>query len=645
MAKDAGRGKATGTKATAKPSTRMPSRKPPASARVAPRPRRRRDTDPFDTPEKAYAEAERLIAEAKAQGSNATELRLQLRRLERLPSSIAGLASLQHIWLDNTQVDDIAPLAGLTALQSLSLDHTPIIDLTPLVGMTALLALWLGHTRVDNLTPLAHLTALHWLTISHTPVSDLASLSGLADLGYLGFDHTPVTSVAPLGRLPALRTLSLDNTLVADLTPLAGLTSLCEGALIAPASLRPGLNARGSRAAETAPFNHLLNLPQPAATVETINYLRRQQGLPEHIPAGYVTPDDPFLASLREGKVRPARGESSKEKKPKRERKKQPPKPPEVPPPRPAAVEPVERNGIITLPPEALTGDLPSEDLAAALLALKNQIKRVADSARNESNPDRRVIAILDELAERIPTGPPPQHELFELAHEVDTLRVVGQIVNEQWPQALAARYHGMVLSFDRTTRQFPRWREFLRNTTRDTFTREELAAAPEAIKAATAELRTDEAAEFIDPRIPAIIDHLVEWPHVDLPEPEQRPADTDGQALDPLAAGKEALIADSLESLSNTLKSIAGVTLQVWDKLEPERTAISSGLAKARKSFDKKLEDGLASLGEAAYKLLVRIAKTAKWGGIASAGYGVLISKFPNIFAWLEPVLLYFRG
>jgi hypothetical protein len=38
--------------------------------------------DPFDTAEKAYAEAERLIAEAHI--SHATELRVQLRLLERL---------------------------------------------------------------------------------------------------------------------------------------------------------------------------------------------------------------------------------------------------------------------------------------------------------------------------------------------------------------------------------------------------------------------------------------------------------------------------------------------------------------------------------------------------------------------------------
>ncbi|MGE0701151.1 MAG: hypothetical protein AB7O57_18800, partial [Hyphomicrobiaceae bacterium] len=37
--------------------------------------------DRFDTPEKAYAEAERLIA--KAQASHATELSVQLRLLER----------------------------------------------------------------------------------------------------------------------------------------------------------------------------------------------------------------------------------------------------------------------------------------------------------------------------------------------------------------------------------------------------------------------------------------------------------------------------------------------------------------------------------------------------------------------------------
>lgn len=74
-------------------------------------------SDAFDTPEKAFAEAERLIAEA--QGRGATELTVQLRYLASIPASIAGLTALQRLSLDNTQVADLAPLAGLTALQDL----------------------------------------------------------------------------------------------------------------------------------------------------------------------------------------------------------------------------------------------------------------------------------------------------------------------------------------------------------------------------------------------------------------------------------------------------------------------------------------------------------------------------------------------
>ncbi len=464
------------------------------------------------------------------------------------------------------------------------------------------------------------------------------SLARLKALRELSLDTSQVTDLTLVGALTELRLLWLQEAAAIDLSPLAHLTGLSDSAQAESPQPFSGLYYALSRAAQIHPFDRLVNLEQPAATVEIINYLRRQQGLPEHIPAGYAPPDDPFLASLREGKVRPARGESSKEKKPKRERKKQPPKPPEVPPPRPAAVEPVERDGKITLPPEALKADLPSDDLAAALLALKNQIKRVADSARNESNPDRRVIAILDELIERIPASAPPQNDLFELAHEVDTLRAVGQIVNEQWPPALAARFHGLVLSFDRTTRQFPRWREFLRNTTRDTLTPEQVSAAPEAVKTATAELRTDEAAEFIDPRIPAIIDHLVERPHLDLPEPEQPPP-ADGQTVDPVTAGKEALVADGLESLSNTTKKLSESAVAGWEIVSEVGGEFADG---ARGKGIDKLKAEARTDGE---NLPLAAYKWAKRYLVAGSAFAVLATAFPAIFGWLVPILAFFTA
>ncbi len=195
-----------------------------------------------------------------------------------------------------------------------------------------------------------------------------------------------------------------------------------------------------------------------------------------------------------------------------------------------------------------------------------------------------------------------------------------------------------MVLSFDRTARQFPRWREFLRNTTRDALTSEELSAAPDAVKAATAELRADEAAEFIDPRILAIIDHLVEWPHVDLPEPEQ-PQATDSQAVDPVAAGKEALVADGLESLSNTLKKISGQAIAGWEIASEVGGAFAGGV---RGKGVEKLKEEVRKDGEA---LPVASYKWAKRALVGGAAFGALAATFPATFGWLVPIMAFFAA
>jgi hypothetical protein len=674
-----------------------------------------KNADTFDTPEKAYTEAERLITNAREDA--ARELIINLPQLDRLPQTISHLSSLRSLGLEHTAIVDVAPLARLTKLERLGLVGTAVVDLTPLAALTNLRILWLADTHVVDLSPLSKLTRLRELWLDNTPVDDITSikylralrdlsLSGtkvtrldpigsLINLEYLRFENTktvdvtplrrlrrlqtlnlrgaevadikpiaalqklrllllndnPISNLTPLRSLTGLQTLWLQNTPVSNPLPLAHLTSLSDAAVSERNSPRQkGLNSRGSDFTRVTPYAILVALPQPAATVETINYLRRQQGLPEHVPEGYTPPSDAatreFLRELREGKFDAPPHTSSQAPVETDETPKNPrPKPPEVPPPRPAAVEPIIENGRLTLPKQPAQAELAGDDLVAALKALKRRIARVADSVREESNIDKRVVRYLDGLAQRIPETVPPQDELFDLAHELPTLQAFAKIANAEWPDILAAGYHSMVLNFDGTVRQFPRWREFWQNASRNRLTPEQQAAAPDAVRAATAELRAADAAAIVDGRIPEIIDHLVEWPHTDLPEPE--PSSTAPAAADdPVAVGKESLIEDALESLSNALKKIADVALEAWKRLEPERKAIGAGLAKARATFNQKLEDGLASLGEGAYKWIVRIAKTVKWGSIGggiATGFGYLISKFPNVFGWLPEVLKFF--
>jgi hypothetical protein len=113
----------------------------------------------------------------------------------------------------------------------------------------------------------------------------------------------PWTSHGFLERIPpsiagltALQRLWLDGTRVADLAPLATLTHMIDAVHKAWSSgsdgnailrwQRDSLGLRFSNTpiAEHEPFKRFAALEDPHRTIQTINYLRRQQGLPEHVP-------------------------------------------------------------------------------------------------------------------------------------------------------------------------------------------------------------------------------------------------------------------------------------------------------------------------------------------------------------------------
>ncbi len=226
---------------------------------------------------------------------------------------IAGLTSLQTIELDHTGVTDLAPLAGLTALETLWLADTAVADLTPLSGHSALQLLQLAGSRVDDLTPIAGISNIYALSIdgtavtdlapiadlsklqvlflSNTTVSDLSPLAGLTDLETLWFAKTRVADLTPLAGLTALQDISLADTTITDLAPIAGLQSLCDAVTSMERNRKNwGLAFANSAVAKQRPFDYLAGIRNPARTVETINYLRRQQSLEEYWPKGYERP-------------------------------------------------------------------------------------------------------------------------------------------------------------------------------------------------------------------------------------------------------------------------------------------------------------------------------------------------------------------
>ena len=176
--------------------------------------------------EKAYAAAERLIEQAKAEGW--VELRFdkdEFRALEVLPDSLSDLTNLVYLRLKDTQVSDVTPLQALTNLTDLSLYGTQVADIAPLQALTNLTDLYLGGTRVADVSPLQTLTHLTHLYLYNTQVVDLT----------------------PLQTLTNLTDLSLSGTQAVDLRPLSGLANLIK----APGVL--GLQFSRTRATEIDP--------------------------------------------------------------------------------------------------------------------------------------------------------------------------------------------------------------------------------------------------------------------------------------------------------------------------------------------------------------------------------------------------------
>jgi hypothetical protein len=349
------------------------------------------------------------------------------------------------------------------------------------------------------------------------------------------------------------------------------------------------------------------------------------------------------------------------EPKPRRRRKKEPkPSPvPEIPPQRPAALEPVWSNGILVLPPTSAETDGDPEALTSALKVLRQEIAELADDADGEANIDKRPIAYLRRNAERVPDHAPTQDELFRLAHVKEFLEGYSKIVNEEWPDFLARRFYTLTLHFDRTVRQFPKWRAFVRNASKDRLTPEQAAEVPVLAQAMVDALRDEDALEFIDPPIPAALENL------------QVPFQADGESamgrgLVPIRPGQLLLAEDIVESMNNIAKEAfaaaladAGVgqvpsttTRAVSKKIvkgigATAKEAASGYTDKAQKSVIKEAK----RLGDETGPAVTRWVKRLVFGGSALAGgtgaaYGLahyLIHAFPDKFQWLQPLMAIF--
>lgn len=177
----------------------------------------------------AYAEAQRLIAEAKAKGATRLDLdREETHALTHLPPEIAGFTALDALHLNNTRITDLSPIAGLTALTGLFLRDTQITDLSPVAGLTALKGLDLSNAQIADLSFVAGLTALTELYLRNTQITDLSPIAELTALKRLSLSGSRVSDPRPLLRLSKLATLPSNNGLTFKGTPFAALPEFAE---------------------------------------------------------------------------------------------------------------------------------------------------------------------------------------------------------------------------------------------------------------------------------------------------------------------------------------------------------------------------------------------------------------------------------
>ena len=127
--------------------------------------------------EKAYAEAERLIAKEKEERTGQLDLSNdELKALSKLPSDISDLDWLNTLNLNNTQIKSLEPISTLTALMILELKNTSITDLTPLEALESLRWLNLSDTPVRELAPLSNLHKLFGLFLGNTQIGDIVQI-------------------------------------------------------------------------------------------------------------------------------------------------------------------------------------------------------------------------------------------------------------------------------------------------------------------------------------------------------------------------------------------------------------------------------------------------------------------------------------
>jgi hypothetical protein len=222
------------------------------------------------------------------------------------------------------------------------------------------------------------------------------------------------------------------------------------------------------------------------------------------------------------------------------------------------------------------------------------------------------------------------------LAHEQETLEDYGNTVAAEWPALLAGRYLATALAFDRTVRQFPKWRLFKQNADKNRLTDQQRAEAPKLAAEFTVALREEETARYVASEIPDTFEEMC----------QRLDAARDDAREDRIASGVDTLAEDAVTSIENIIKRMAETALAGFKRASNAATktgsayvdSVEEGMVDQAKKEGKK--DG-AALVKWTKRILVGVAVGA---GAKEAGIGAVIAKlmvtYPQIGEWLRPII-----
>ena len=286
---------------------------------------------------------------------------------------------------------------------------------------------------------------------------------------------------------------------------------------------------------------------------------------------------------------------------------------PGVPPLRPAALEPAWSGGRLVLLPHAAESDNDAVVHVMAFNLLREEITCLAAAADGERAVDLRSIACLRSIGARIPAFTPSQNELFYLAHMMEFLKAYANLVNDNWPAYLAERFEALILRFDQTVQQFPKWRDFVSNAEKDRLSLEQAAEVAALADMITAALRENEARNLVDPAILLALEVFQAPLQIDITRPRQ-------QISGPTEASMLLLANDLLTSIDNITKRTAEAALEMKNSAGSNREIVFANEALSWGDNDARQ----------AYHWMTQILSKI----MTSTPTGALHSKF----CWLKP-------